>query len=82
MAATQLFGIACWATLGTERFAKAALPPGISRLILFLDNDPGGRRAEKLARETHQGSGVEIEARYPRRAGADWNDVLLERLRA
>jgi putative DNA primase/helicase len=82
MAATLLTGIGCWATLGTERFARVALPAGVSRLILFLDNDPGGRRAEKLAREAHQGSGVEIEARYPRHAGADWNDVLLGGSRA
>ncbi|HYJ51576.1 MAG TPA: toprim domain-containing protein [Allosphingosinicella sp.] len=81
MAAASLFDIPCWATLGTERFARAALPTGITRLILFLDNDAGGRRAETLAREAHRGSAVEIEARYPRAAGADWNDVLLERTR-
>lgn len=79
LAATQLSGTACWATLGTERFARVALPAGVRRLILFLDNDAGGRRAEKLARDSHQGSAVEIEARYPRHAGADWNDVLLRR---
>lgn len=50
MAATQLTGIPCWATLGTERFARVALPACVKRLILFLDNDPGGRRAETLAR--------------------------------
>jgi putative DNA primase/helicase len=82
MAATLLFGSACWATLGTERFARAALPAGVSRLILFLDNDAGGRRAEMLARDVHRGADVEIEAHYPRRAGSDWNDVLIERNRA
>jgi hypothetical protein len=79
IAATLLTGIPCWATLGTERFARVAPPSSVRRLILFPDNDQGGRRAEKLARETHAGSGVRIEARYPRRAGADWNDVLLGR---
>lgn len=79
MAATQLTGIPCWATLGTERFARVAMPPSVERLILFLDNDAGGRRAEKLAREALAGSGVGIEARYPPGAGADWNDVLLGR---
>jgi len=79
IAATQLTGIPCWATLGTERFARAALPPSVERLILFLDNDPGGRRAEKLAREAHAGTPVAIEARYPPRPGDDWNDVLLAR---
>lgn len=81
LAATRLFEIACWATLGTERFARVALPAGVSRLILFLDNDHGGRRAEKLAREAHQGAHLEIDVRYPRPVGADWNDVLLERMR-
>jgi hypothetical protein len=79
MAATQLTEIPCWATLGTERFARAALPSSVQRLILFLDNDAGGRRAEKLARDALAGSGVGIEARYPRGANADWNDVLLAR---
>ena len=80
MAATQLTGTACWATLGTEGFARVALPSGVRRLILFLDNDAGGRRAEKLARETHHGSELLVEARYPAVAGADWNDVLLARM--
>lgn len=77
IAATLLFRTPCWAMLGTERFARAALPPGVSRLVLFLDNDAGGRRAEALAREAQRRAGVEIEARYPAAPGADWNDVLL-----
>jgi len=79
MAATLLTGISCWATLGTERFARVALPVCVKRLILFLDNDPGGRRAESLARDVQRGTDVEVEARYPDVAGADWNDVLLDR---
>lgn len=79
MAATLLTGIPCWATLGTERFARVALPPCVRRLILFLDNDFGGRRAEGLARDALAGAGVELETRYPEAAGADWNDVLLDR---
>ena len=79
IAATLLTEIPCWATLGTERFARVALPTSVERLILFLDNDAGGRRAEKLAREAHDGTGVDIETRYPRAPGADWNDVLLGR---
>ena len=77
IAATQLTGLPCWATLGTERFARAGLPPSVRQLVLFLDNDPGGRRAETLAREAHRATDVEIEARYPKVPGADWNDVLL-----
>ena len=76
MAATALSGIPCWATLGTERFAHVALPACVHHLILFLDHDKGGRRAEALARDAQQASGVAIEARYPPRGGMDWNDVL------
>ena len=77
LSATALFGLPCWATLGTERFRVVALPPEVTRLALFLDNDRGGRRAEALARETF--AHLEVEARYPQRRGADWNDVLVER---
>ena len=82
IAATLLTGCPCWATLGAERFARVALPACVKRLILFLDNDAGGRRAEMLARQAHRGSEVRIEARYPRVAGADWNDVLLQHVAA
>lgn len=75
LSATALFGIPCWATLGTERFGLVYFPPHIEELVLFLDHDPGGRRAEKLARKAFMHS-VKIEARYPDRPGDDWNDVL------
>ena len=75
LSASTLFGIPCWATLGAERFRGIALPPEVNELVLFLDNDPGGRRAEGQAREAH-GHRAAIEARYPRRKGYDWNDVL------
>lgn len=77
LSATALFGLPCWATLGTERFRRVALPPEVSEVVLFLDNDPGGRRAEALAREAF--AHLTIEARYPRQSGADWNDVLRAR---
>ena len=77
LAAMQLTGLPCWATLGTERFARVALPREVDRLVLFLDNDSGGRRAEALARQALAARDVAIEARRPRREGADWNDVLL-----
>jgi hypothetical protein len=77
LSASLLFGLPCWATLGTERFRHVALPPAVSELVLFLDNDAGGRRAEALARETF--ADLPINARYPLRAGADWNDALRAR---
>lgn len=81
LSATILFGIPCWATLGTERFGLVQLPPGVRELVLFLDHDKAGRRAEALAREAF-GASIAIEARYPRGAGLDWNDVLVRSRRA
>jgi putative DNA primase/helicase len=75
MSASALFGIPCWATLGTERFRHVALPPEVKTLLLFLDNDEGGRRAEALAREAFPHLS-EIQSRFAHRQGWDWNDVL------
>jgi putative DNA primase/helicase len=79
MAATLLTGIPCWATLGTERLARIALPATVGRVILFLDNDAPGRRAGRIAFKAFAAAGVAIEARLPAASGADWNDVLLDR---
>lgn len=75
LSVTALFGVRCWATLGTERFALVAIPHGVRELLLFLDHDAGGRRAERLARDSFAAV-PSIVARYPRRPGDDWNDVL------
>jgi putative DNA primase/helicase len=75
LAATALFGVPCWATLGTERFRRVALPAEVRELVLFLDHDGGGRRAERLAREAFAQVPY-IKAYVPERPGDDWNDVL------
>ena len=79
LSASVLFRLPCWATLGTERFRLVALPPEVEELVLFLDNDSGGRRAEALAREAF--AHLPIETHRPRRADADWNDVLRAMIR-
>lgn len=76
LAATLLTGIPCWATLGAARFGRIALPPETTELVLFLDNDGGGREAERRARRAF-GDRLDLQVRYPALAGADWNDVLL-----
>lgn len=78
LSASALFQVPCWATLGTERFGLVTLPAEVTELLLFLDNDAGGRRAEALAREAF--SHLPIESHYPPRGGDDWNDVLHARL--
>ena len=78
LSASLLFGIPCWAALGTERFRRVALPAGVRQLRLFLDNDAGGRRAEALARQAFAHLD-RVEACYPPGPGEDWNDVLRRR---
>lgn len=75
LSATAVFGVPCWATLGTERFRHVALPQEIRELLLFLDHDSGGWRAERLAREAFAHV-ARIEVHIPERRGDDWNDVV------
>jgi hypothetical protein len=76
LSATALFGVPCWAVLGTERFRLAGLPAGVRELLLFLDHDEGGRRAERLARAAFAHV-PRIEVHVPDRPGDDWNDILM-----
>jgi putative DNA primase/helicase len=75
LSATQLHGIPCWATLGTEMFGMRPLPDGAREVLLFLDNGPGGRRAEELARQWTTPGRTLLPMRPPERFG-DWNDAL------
>jgi putative DNA primase/helicase len=75
LSAMRLFDIPCWATLGAARIGHIAIPAGVEKLVLFLDNDAAGRRAEQRAREIYTGR-VEIDPRYPKTRNHDWNDVL------
>lgn len=78
LSVSELFGIKCWSTLGTERFGLVSIPSEVEELHLFLDHDDGGRRAELLAREnfTH----LPIKVHIPEREGDDFNDVLRRRV--
>lgn len=78
LSASELFGIKCWSTLGSERFGLVSIPSQVEELHLFIDNDDGGRRAELLARQkfTH----LPIQVHVPEREGDDFNDVLCRRV--
>lgn len=80
LSATMLFGVPVWAALGNERFGRVSIPRHITRLLLFVDNDNGGRIAEAKALAAHTVAGRTIETRMPPHPGRDWNDVLLEKL--
>lgn len=77
LSAQQLFGIPCWATLGTERFGLVTIPESVTELFLFIDHDAAGAEAERRAREAYACDGRTIVTHRPDQSGADWNDVLM-----
>jgi putative DNA primase/helicase len=78
LSAMQLFGVPCWATLGSERFGRVTIPESVRELHLFLDNDPGGDLAEERARNAYSCDGRDIVATRPTNPDDDWNDVLTD----
>lgn len=72
----QIFGIACWATLGNERFGLVTIPDSVRELTLFIDADAGGELAEQKGRAAHVREGRVILTQRPAIRGQDWNDVL------
>ena len=79
LAATQLSGIPCWATLGNERFGLVTIPESVRELFLFLDADEGGDLAQERGCGAYAAPGRRIVIRRPRKAGYDWADVLSAR---
>jgi putative DNA primase/helicase len=80
LAATKMFGIPCWATLGNERFGIVTIPESVRMLHLFLDADEGGELAQERACEAYAAPGRRIVIQRPRRKGFDWADVLHRRM--
>jgi putative DNA primase/helicase len=52
LSAMQITVVPCWATLGSKRMDKVAIPDHVRELVLFADNDDAGRKAvEKVLAE-------------------------------
>ena len=77
LAAMQLSGIPCWATLGGGRLASVTLPPDVAELHIFADNDEPGRQAAEKAAERHARLGRKIFIRTPAERFGDWADVVV-----
>ncbi|MGH6979513.1 MAG: DUF7146 domain-containing protein [Brevundimonas sp.] len=68
-----------WPTFSTSGLKGFEVPPNVRHLIIAADNDENGaglKAAEDLAARVCRRCSVDIE--MPRRAGADWNNVLME----
>jgi putative DNA primase/helicase len=76
LSAMQLTGIPCWASLGSNRMARVAIPDCVRELHVFGDNDEPGRKAAAQVVDLHTDIGRKVVVRYPPKGSVDWNDAL------
>lgn len=76
LAAMELSGITCWASLGAQRLPRLWLPETVRTLYVFADNDEPGRKAATQAAERYEREGRRVLIRRPPTGCGDWNDVL------
>lgn len=76
LSAMMLFDMPVWAALGSERLDQVAIPTGVTRLVLFPDNDLAGEIGAAKAMATYAMPGRLIEVEFPSARFKDWNDVL------
>jgi len=49
--------------------------------VLLVDHDGAGQSAAKICRQTWSEAGRDVVRLRPRRPGADFNDLVLDKLR-
>ncbi len=76
MSAMMLFDIPVWATLGSERLHRIAIPDSVTHLTLFPDNDLAGEIGAANAERAYAVPGRQIDTEWPPFGYKDWNDVL------
>lgn len=83
LSAAVLFGLPCWAALNATLLRQWEAPATVKRVRVFADNDAnctGQAAAYELARKLADKLTVSVEV--PARADTDWNDILLEKVKA
>jgi putative DNA primase/helicase len=65
LAATQLTGVPCWASLGAGQMPNVAIPLSVRELHVFADDDNSGRAAAAKMVKQHTASGRQVIVRYP-----------------
>jgi putative DNA primase/helicase len=76
LAATELTGVPCWATLGSWRMHRIHIPAGVREIVIFADNDKAGREAADEA--WHSYPEYDVSVWPPPEPHNDWNDYLKE----
>lgn len=82
MSASEAWGgLPVWAVCGAGRMDKIEIPPQITELHIYADNDPSGIAAAEAAKSAY--SKLQVLVRIPPSGVKDWNDFqALKRLKA
>jgi hypothetical protein len=75
LAASQLSGIPCWASMGAGRMHKVMIPDAVSEVHVFADNDLAGRNAAESTSARHTAEGRRVVVRFPPESFNDYCDV-------
>jgi phage/plasmid primase-like uncharacterized protein len=73
LAAMQLSGIPCWASLGAGRMQAVAIPNTVRELHVFADDDQAGRDAAQRIAHAHKHRRVVL--RFPPEGVGDYADL-------
>ena len=77
LAAMQLFGVPCWASLGAGRMHRVHVPDDVRDLHIFADNDEPGRAGAERTAHAHRHRRVLLQ--FPPQGFKDWDDVTRDR---
>jgi putative DNA primase/helicase len=82
IAASAMFEMPVWATLGTAFMERFVVPEGVEDLVVFADNDKNmsGQKAAYVLAHHVAMNGISVKVEIPSCVGQDWNDVLLEKV--
>lgn len=78
IAATMLHNIPTWSCISAIGLAGFVWPQGVTRLVVFSDNDAnytGQSAAFSLAKRCSM-AGIQCDVRVPEKTGTDWADAL------
>lgn len=82
LAAAALLGMPAWAAVSAGNLGDSlALPPEVRDVVIAADHDAPGRAAAERAARRWKAEGRRVRVALPNREGADFNDILLERVR-
>ena len=66
-----------WSALSTGLLERFPVLPGVERLIILVDHDFAGKAAAAICAERWQRAGRTVVRLTPKRAGADFNDLIM-----